>query len=493
MASARTWTLRRSILRGWPEAVTPTTVLVALGVVAGLVLRVWVLAGPLGSLDADEAITGLMARHALHGEIKVFYWLSYYGGSQESLLTAAVFAVTGSSVLVLKLVALGLFIVGGIVLWRIGVRTIGERAALFALVLYWISPAYFVWWTTKSRGYYATGLICELVVILIALRLRERESRRDAAALGFTLGFGVWATLQSLLGALPALVWLVWRRPSVVRQAWLVAPAFVVGAAPWLWWNARHDWIGLIPKAAAAEDTTYFGRLWDFVSTVLPTWLGLRVPFSLDWLTGAILGTAIVVAALAGFVLLLVRRPPRLEAVLVVGALFPFLYASTSYTYFVDEPRYLVYLAPITTLLLGRLAAARFAMAVVVLGAAIALSIAGLGRMEQQGFYRPGIAEGRVPNDMGPLIRTLEAHGADRVLASYWIAYRLSFESRERIIATSTGFSRYPRWDRLVRESPHPSYVFVADSSKDHRARAQLTAQGYQRYRAGDFAAYIYP
>jgi hypothetical protein len=36
--------------------------LVVAAVLAGLALRGWVLASPLGALDADEAIVGLMAR-----------------------------------------------------------------------------------------------------------------------------------------------------------------------------------------------------------------------------------------------------------------------------------------------------------------------------------------------------------------------------------------------------------------------------------------------
>ncbi len=50
---------------------------VALGVivVAGVALRLVVLSSPLGELDADEAVTGLMARHiAFLGERPLFYW-----------------------------------------------------------------------------------------------------------------------------------------------------------------------------------------------------------------------------------------------------------------------------------------------------------------------------------------------------------------------------------------------------------------------------------
>ena len=34
-----------------------------------------------------------MVRHILHGELTTFFWGQAYGGSQEALLTAPVFAV----------------------------------------------------------------------------------------------------------------------------------------------------------------------------------------------------------------------------------------------------------------------------------------------------------------------------------------------------------------------------------------------------------------
>ena len=188
--------------------------LIAMTLAAGCVLRIWILASPLGTLESDEAIPGLMARHALDGEFSVFYWLNLYGGSQEALVTAAVFAVTGSSVLALKATEIALYALAAVLLWLVGRRTVGERAAWVGVALFWVSPAYLVWWTTKSRGFYALGLVCALAVLLLVLRLRERDSRVDAVAIGFVLGFGIWNSPQFLLVALPALVWLAWRRPG---------------------------------------------------------------------------------------------------------------------------------------------------------------------------------------------------------------------------------------------------------------------------------------
>lgn len=468
------------------------TLLAVAAVVAGSIMRAWILASRLGTLEADEAIVGLMARHALDGELSVFYWLSLYGGSQEALLTAAVFAVVGSSVLALKAVPIVLFGAAAVLTWLVGRRTVGEPAARVGAALLWVWPPFFVWWTTKARAFYGLGLVCGLVVFWLALRLRERDSRRDAALLGFAFGFGVWATQQSLLLSVPALLWLAWRRPRAYRLAPLGAMGFAIGALPWLAWNARNGWKAVFPSAVAAEDSSYIERLGDLFTTVLPTWLGLRLPYTLDWVFGRAVGVALLALVLAGFAAALVRRPRALEPLLVAGVLFPFLYAASSYTYYVAEPRYLVFVAPLPALLLGRLLTRPWVAAVALTGA-VAFSAYGLTRIEEQGRFLPRAARDvRVPPDMGPLIDFLERRGATRVLADYWVAYRLSFESRERVIATSTRFVRYVPHDRLVRRSAYPSRVFVEGQVKERLARADLLRRGYRRYRVGGFVAYVH-
>jgi Dolichyl-phosphate-mannose-protein mannosyltransferase len=474
------------------RAISFLDAVVAAAILAGIGMRIWIFSSPLAAIDSDEAIVGLMARHALHGDVSVFYWGALYGGSQEAFLVAAVFAVAGSSVIALKLVSVAIYAVAAVLVWRVGRRTVGEPAAGIGAGLFWVWPPFLVWWSTKERAYFGSGIVIGLVAILLALRLRERESRLDAAALGFTLGLGLWATLQSWLLAVPAVVWLVWRRPSVLRLARLALPAALVGASPWLAWNVHHGWNAVLPTSVAGAGSTYFGRLWDLFAVVLPTWLGLRVPYSHDWFVWPPLGIALLLLALGGFALLLVRRPRGLEPLLVLGVGFAILYAASSFTYFTAEPRYLTFLAPVPALLLGR-ALVRPPLAMAALAGATALSIAGLVRMERDGLFSPRASEGGLPADFSPLIGFLERQGVRHVLANYWIAYRLSFESRERVIATSTGQVRYEPHDRLVRADRAPTYVFLTRSADERRLSGGLEGRGYHLDRVGRFDVYLPP
>jgi hypothetical protein len=474
--------------RSAPDAFT---ILVAFSAVAGLALRAWILAGPMGALDSDEAVSGLIARHMLDGEFSALYWLGNYGGTLESAVAALVFAVFGSSVLALKLTTLGLWLAATFLTWRLGIRTVGRRAALASAALYWVAPAYFVWWSTKARAFYATGVVLGLLVMLLALRLRDHGSRRDVAVLGLVLGLGWWTTPGVLILAVPALVWLLWRRPSVVRLVPYALPGFVIGVAPWLAWNVRNGWLSLDLSPVASERSTFVDRVVDLFHYVLPTWLGLRVPFSLDWLLGPLVGWVLLGVVLIGFALLVARRQQGLEPLLVTAALFPFLYGLSKFTYYVAEPRYVVYLGPVLALLVGAVLTTP-ARASVVLSAALALSVAGLLQMRREGLYEPVAQDVRVPADLGGVIRLLEQKGQTRALANYWIAYRISFESAERVIATSTGFVRYQPHDRLVRGSAYPARVYVRGSRVEARARKELSSHGYRRIETGGFVVYLH-
>ena len=179
--------------------------------------------------ESDEAIVGLMSEDVLDGTFHVFYWVNYYSGTQEVLLTAALFALVGSSVVAMKVVPAVLIGLACLVTWRIGRLTVGEPAARIGAALMWVWPPLLVFWSTKARSAYGIGLLCAAVVLWMALRLRERNSRLDAAVLGFALGCGVWSTQQSLLMALPAVAWLVWRRPGVLRLSHYAIAGGVVG------------------------------------------------------------------------------------------------------------------------------------------------------------------------------------------------------------------------------------------------------------------------
>ena len=217
------------------------------GAAAGVAFRVWAALLPQGALDADEAVVGLLARGIVHGTFPVFFPGQGYGGTQEAYLAAPLVAAFGLHAWAIRIVVAALWAASAVLVWRIGLRVLDERRAVFAAVLFWVWPAYFDWKSTRAHGFYGSELFLGLAVLLLVLRLAERVSRRDLVLLGLALGCGLWSSPQIAIVALPSLAWLVWSRRDVLRGWAYVLVAAVVGGMPWLLGNLRHDWYSLHP------------------------------------------------------------------------------------------------------------------------------------------------------------------------------------------------------------------------------------------------------
>ena len=127
--------------------------------------------------------------------------------------------------------------------------------------------------------------------------------------------------------------------------------------------------------------------------------------------------------------------------------------------------------------------------------------------MERGRLFYPLGPDVRVPANFQPLISALDRFHENRVFANYWVATRLIFETRERIIAASTrqvdfvrqgrrvvpvegGEGRHPEYDRVVRHSRDPGHVFVAGSALEKRFRALFRWAGYRRTSVDGFVVY---
>jgi hypothetical protein len=479
--------------------------LVACAVVVGTAFRVWVYRSALGIPDSDEAVVGLMARHILHGQFTTFFWGQAYGGPQEALLTAPLFALFDSSWFLLRLVPIVLSGVAALVTWRAGRRLYGDPGALAAGAVLWVWPPFLLYKLTHQWGFYASGIAYCALIVLLSLRLVERPTRARAALLGLVVGLALWQTEQLAPIVAATAVWLAWKLRRRLTVVWVAVPCAIVGLLPSIVWNLQHDFGSL--SSAIADTTTYQHRLRIFASPLLPMLLGLRTPFTQTPIAGSALTNLLYLVLAACFVYGAYRTRRSVASLLfLITASYPFLYAVAPQTLFVQEPRYLVVLSPVLALLLG-LVATTVPRAAAVLIVTVAISLVTLHRMED--YFRTVPSDPpAAPRDLTPLVSTLDRLHITRVYATFWTTYRLDFDTRERIIATQSklrglrlvndqavaAHNPHARWhpyEREVESAPNHGFVILRREVPNYPGVTErLRSLGYRAYDAGPYLVF---
>lgn len=499
-------------------------VAVVLLAVAGVLLRLWVLGRQ--PVSSDEAVVGLMAREILHGHFFAFYWGQRYGGG-EPYAVAIVFAVLGQSPFTLAVTPVVLDAVAAVLVWRIGAQLFGPRIGAASALLFWVWPEVYVWQSTAEYGFRLLTLDCGLALMLLSLRLSDgRPGSRRAriarwALLGAFTGLGWWCSPEIAYYALPSFVLLAWRilrRRAQVRavEAAAALGAAVLGALPWLWGNVADGFASLRPEPG--PDPGLGARLGIFAVHVLPLVLGLRLRDSGWWLVSSGAGGSaaadlgrVLYALVAGVVVVwLVRLALARRALVLVGfaLVFPLIYAKFPATWFWQDGRYAIYLAPVAALLLVSAAGTGFASLAIgrrsrrardgatqwragsmlpiagVLAGGLALTLTAATQLPP---YRPVVSPGRTSwlgwrSDPNGAIVTL-AHGleAARVrdaYAGYWVAYVLDLEGRGRLVVSDARplYVRYEPYLRAIEASRDPAWLFENPSLKGQARAATGTA-----------------
>lgn len=453
----------------------------AAAAVLGLGLRLWIVASDLGPADADEAVVGLMARAALGGELRTFFWGQEYGGSQEALALAALLAAGMPTAVAMELLPLAGAAGLAVLVWRNGRRLTIPPAAAAAGLAAWVASPAMLWMSTKERAFYASTALFGLGAILAVLRYREAPTARRAALAGLLAGLAWWASPQSLYLLVPAALAALVPRPRRLRPAEAAAAAagLAAGAAPWLYTNLGTGFASF-QLSGRVPETTYGWRLGRFFREGLPVLLGLRRPVELGWVLGAVgqVAYVLVALALAAAVVIVARRSPHRWLAAGV-ALYPFLFALLPTSTYTRDPRYLSFLFPLAVLAVAVVAGLRWRATAVALALATLCLSSAVGTA---GFVRyaagaRGLSD-VAPGSVRPLVAELGSRGIEAVFADYWVSSRLPLATDGRISASPVTDLRSPALERAVRAAPVPSYVLFAEECSDVHARRALADLG---------------
>ena len=218
---------------------------------AGLLLRVWGAWCIQFSPNSDFGIVALMARHMAMGiDFPVFFYGQPYMGSFEpavSALLCRLFGVSGF------MVCLGTALLGFFALplvYLLARRMAGPRAALFAILYLLVGSDTNFHYAVAPRGGYMAMLVMGLACILFSIRIARRWTDAkplpvfDFVAIGLCAGIGWWSNQLVFVFLMPAALLLLpgIRRADFWPRAIIALGAFIIGSAPWWWWNAMHGW-----------------------------------------------------------------------------------------------------------------------------------------------------------------------------------------------------------------------------------------------------------
>jgi len=485
--------------RGWTGLQITALAAVALAATA---VRLAGLLGTIGRLDADEAVTGVMAQRILHGDLFAYFAGQNYQGALEQYLQAGVLAVLPGTATDLRLVQVALcagtcVLVGCVGRWVTGSAWGGVLAA----AIYAAGPYYNIYKGIHSHGAYDTAQLVGTAALLIAVGRApgRRPGRAAALGLGLCTGLAIWESSLALFLVIPALLWAAGSaRGAFGRLAAPMVAGIAVGAAPAAIYQARHGFVWPWQAGKGSSTGSLSTRLSGLWHPVLEMFLGASRPFSgaraAGWLPPMLVGilalvllaTAIVVRrrGLADLVTLGTRHRAPIDAVLagfVVGAA---AYGFSEYTIYTREPRYLFTLYPLLALALAwgiwqLRGTARAIAAGALVMAILALTLTTMRTADMRG-ETTGHLDG-VPvrtEDVPAVTAELTRLGVRDLYANYWLAYPIDFAADGALaVAPTGGVVRFPAQARAVAAAADPAYAAPVGPPAD-RLQAALAASG---------------
>jgi hypothetical protein len=426
-----------------------------LAILFGIVVRVPFWAEALRTpVDGDTAIIGLMARHLGRGTTM---WGQPYGSPLEAWLAAPFVAALGPTAEALRLLY---FLLGlGLIPVAYGLaRALDERAALPAAFLLACPPPYVLLLSALPPPMYPSALILCGALLILAVRIAERlapEGRPSGllAAWGALAGLALWTHLMTGAVVAACLAWL-WPRAAGRRGALLAALLPLVAVSAGWWWPALRDAQAgrvLSPSDRTQSTAQHLREVVPRVHVPVGGLLGTHVPLVADdpthlvraprWAAAALVvvyGVGLVRAAQASGASAAARL---LLASAALGlALFPWPARSSP-----DSIRFLtpLYLPVAALVAWSPVARGRLRRSWIVILALCGLHLAGATRLLAAWRAADRAAAPFLLPDLGPVRRVLEAHGLRRAYASYGPAYRLTYETGERIVVSQPWNERF--------------------------------------------------
>jgi 4-amino-4-deoxy-L-arabinose transferase-like glycosyltransferase len=223
----------------------------ALGLIilAGALLRLFVLGKAHFIGDGDEALIGLMAMHITQGRFPVFTYGLPYMAATESYFTAPIYLVFGVSEAGMKiapwLASTGLIGLNYLVARRFFAS---KQAGVFAALLTAFPPLYLTVTGLRSWGnFIETLLLGDLLFLLASIIVFDENRHRDWklwGLFGLVVGYSFYGYWLAAFYYLPIFFFIFLKdKLFFLRPTFLpFLGAFFLGSLPFWLWNFTNNW-----------------------------------------------------------------------------------------------------------------------------------------------------------------------------------------------------------------------------------------------------------
>lgn len=390
------------------------------------------------SIDADEAIVGLMGKHFLEGfSVPVFYYGQHYMGSLEAILAGLSFSIFGISSLTLKLVP---FTFSLFLIWAIFVLTsniYGRAPAWIASVLCAFPAQILVDWGAKARGGFIEIVVLGALSTIFFLYWLESRSIKTLFICGLVLGVAWWWNNQIVFFVVALGVYGLFslRKGEFIKVSSISLLSFFIGGLPFWLYNFKNNFISFKTFNETAG-SKFLDQAQGFFTHSIPILAGVkRFYHNVDLIPyGSIL--------LFGIVLVLayrITKDSKKGLILLLIFLSTFLiFSSSSFGHLYKAPRYILPLYVAWFPFLGGGIYFWWKRSKLV-GSIIFLVIFffQLSSVYLGGIAVPGESliykKDRVVRDSSELLKFLEQNNITFVRTYYWVGYKIAFESKEKV------------------------------------------------------------
>lgn len=424
----------------------------------------------LGIIDGDCAVAGLMAKHISEfKEFPIYVPLLHYSGTLLAYIAALFFKFLGVSAAALGLAGMTFSILWALFTFILSGKLLDETGSILTLIFTAIPPFGLLYYSLFTAGIHAENMVFVPLILLLLVKWNEGDYKNEKPYLfvfGFISGVGLWLTP----GVFPALVtaaiiFLIKDGKRFFRKSLpSLALGFLAGFAPAVVYNFQHPMatlfrmlgriFGLDRSVLASPDmlkAVWNGAMWR-VSTIPASLLNMpRLIISLVGIPGFI--------AFAASLLLIWKKKARggISILLVFILIFTVFYCVLVGE---DRPRYMVPLAAIIPIFIGRLFSGLKGASKIALGAIFC----GLILFNVYDIQRSLLS--REPAPYGELVEWLISNDIKSGYSDYNTSYAVTFESGEKILVSPTLFhkdfcDRYPEYTKIAADDARA--VFIAD------------------------------